>query len=135
MAIPGKNQFFSLDDSGGTPVDLSAYLTGVDLSREFGLEDSTTLGDTGHEFTPTLSNGTINIPFFFHATLEAHMAGLFGLAATSTFAYGPDTNTAGKRKVTGECRLQSIQTGGEVAGLVQGTVTLQIDGAISHTTF
>lgn len=135
QGIAGRTQTLSLDDSGGSPVDLSQYITDISAPTEFGLEDTTTLGDTGHEFTPTLSNGTISVTLIWNATVDAHFAGLMGLSATSTFTYGPNGTTGGNRKVTGECRVQNYQIGAAVAGVVTATATLQIDGAITRTTF
>lgn len=135
MATAGKSQYFSLDTAAPSLTDISAKITDLQVPTEFGLEDSTTLGDSGHEFTPTLSNGTISLTIVWDATIDAHIAGIIGLAATQTFEYGPAGNTGGLRKITGECRVQNYQVGAAVAGIVMASVTLQIDGAITRTTF
>lgn len=135
MATKGTSQTFSLDDSGGTPVDITSKLTGIQTSFDAALEDSTTLGDTWRERTVTLQDGSINLNLIWDATIDAHFHGIQGLAATQTFTYGPAGSTSGLRRATGECRVANISKGAEVAGIVTKTVTLQTDGTVTFNTF
>jgi len=63
-----------------------------------------------------------------------HMTGLYGKAATSTFEYGPQGNASGKRRVTGECRLESLETSFS-DDLVQWAASLVTDDALTENTF
>jgi hypothetical protein len=132
LGLPGKDQFFSLDNAAGSPQDISSKITDIQVPTEWDLEDTTTLGDTGHENTPTLSNGSISLTLIWDTTLEAHLGALQGLSATSTYVYAPNGNTTGKRRITGDCRLQNYQVGSPVGGVVQATATLQFDGGYTR---
>lgn len=134
---PGRNLYFNLDNSAGTPTDLSTYLSSVDASDDVGMEDSTTFGAAvvAKSSTVTLTEGGFSIKGPFHATLNTHLKGLKGLAATSTFIIGPQGSTAGQERITGECRLKSLKRAGEVAGLLQMEAEFQYDGTVTENTF
>jgi hypothetical protein len=131
----GANQFFSLDNSGGTPVTLSTYIVSITPAEDVNLLDKTTLGATANVNQPGLASGQIALNMLCDATIRAQIYSLKQLAATSTFAYGPDTNTSGRPRSTGECRVANISEGGAVGDLVKLDVTLQLDGAVVHDTF
>jgi hypothetical protein len=135
MSLAGKGQYFGLDNSGGALQNLSTYALDIKINEGVGLERSETLGDSAEETTPTLTNGQISITFEYNSTMLTHLHNLKGLAATSTFSYGEDGNGSSKPRTTGECRLQTYERGGAVAGLVTGTATFLIDGTVTHDTY
>lgn len=63
-----------------------------------------------------------------------HMTGLYGRAASSTFQYGPQGSASGKRRVTGESRLESLET--QFADdLVMWNANLVTDDTLTFDTF
>ena len=137
MGTAARNSYLNLDDSGGTPTDLSTYLSSVDANDDVGLEDSTVFGAavTAKSNTVTLTEGGFSIKAPYHATLNSHLKALKGLTGTSTFIYGPQGNTGGQQKITGECRMKSLKRSGEVAGLLMIEAEFVYDGTITETTF
>lgn len=116
--------------------DLSTFLSDVQVAGEMGLEDSTTLGDTGHEFTPTIENGTLSLTGFFSGGSGEEYAILtaaLGSANGEVVTYFPaGYATIGNRASLFKTRSQNYQVGGAVAGLVGIAATLQTDGGFDH---
>lgn len=141
MAIHGKDAYFSLEDSvASTLRNISPYLTGVDFSQENDTHDTTAYGAEGHTFIAGLTNGTITLTGFWDKTASVGSAtvldSLVGLdSVTLGFEYGPEGNTAGLTKYSGECILQSLDYSTPVADLVTFTATLQISGSVAKGTF
>lgn len=133
----GRNLYFNLDNSAGTPQDLSAELKTVDANDDVGLEDDTAFGSTvtAKSFAATLLDGGYSIKGPYSATMWAHLHALRGLSGTSTFIIGPIGSTAANPRITGECRLKSMKLGGAVDGLLQLEAEFQYDGAITKDTF
>lgn len=131
----GRSQAFSLDNSGGTPVDIAAYVVSISVDENTALIDKTTLGLSAIVYQPGLTSGQITLSMLCDATIRAQAYSLKQLAATSTFAYGPGGTTSGFARSTGECRVASVKEGGAVGDLVKLDVTLQIDGAVTHDTY
>jgi hypothetical protein len=137
----GKDTVFLLEDSAASTLrDLSVNLTSVTLARQNVTHDSTGFGATGHAFVGGLTNGTIQIQGFWDDTASTGTAtvldSLLGLGTTTIgWEYGPEGNTAGDVKYSGECVLQSLDHSSPVADLVTFSATLQISGAVTKGTF
>lgn len=127
MASPGVNQRLLF-----AQYVFYDNVSGLDISSEMGLEDSTVLGDTGHKFTPTLKAGSINITGFFDATANKSDAALRAALGSSTgepFTYFPaGFDTIGNRCILSLSRAANYNNAGEVAGLVGFTYSAQADG-------
>jgi len=136
MPVLGKNSVFKLDNSGGTLVDLSSYITDISgINNTTAMIDTTTLGDSSIEFTPGLRNGdTISLSGNYDATPNTHFTGLLGQSTSSTFEYSPAGTGAGTPKVSGECFIATYQLTSAVADVVKFAVTLQISGAVTWGT-
>ena len=137
MGNAARNFHITLDDSSGTPVDLSAYFKSADINDDIGLEDDTTFGASvvAKSFAATLTEGGFSLSAPYHATLNTHLKGLKGLTATSTFTLGPQGSTGGYEKVTGECRMKSLKRSGTVDGLLMIEAEFIYDGTVTETTF
>jgi hypothetical protein len=114
--------------------NLSGFLSDSSVAAEQDLEDTTTYGDTGHEFTPTLKNGTINFSGIWRGDtgepdpiLSAAMGSLPG-EPVSWFPAG--FATIGNRAWLAKTRAQSFQPGGSVAGVVLFAYAAQCDGGL-----
>lgn len=64
-----------------------------------------------------------------------HFAGLYGQAASSTYEYGPEGNTTGDRRFTGECRLQSLDTSYALEDVIQFSASFVTDGVVTENTW
>lgn len=136
MPTLGVNAVFKLDNSAGTLVDLSQYITSVDgLPGDADLQDVTTFGSTGRKWLPGLRSSDIRVEGVWDPVVDAHFGGIIGSAATQTFEYGPEGGTTGKTKYTGECRVASYETKGGVGEPLTFSATLRTDGGITRTTF
>lgn len=143
MAIQthGAGTYFSLEDSGAATLrNVSIYLTSVDFNWKNDTHDNTTFTATGHGYQVGLTDGTITLSGFWNITASTGLStvvdSLMALKTTTLgFEYGPDTNTAGKTKYSGECVLQDLAYSSPVADMVTATITLQISGAVTKGTF
>lgn len=137
----GKDSYFSLEDSAASTLrNLSTNTTSVTFSRQNDTHDTTTYGQEGHTFVGGLTNGKINWEGFWDdtastgsATVLDSLVGLDGV--TLGFEFGPEGNTAGNVKYSGECVLESLDYSAPVADLITASATLQISGTVTVGTF
>src|SRR5258705_5541746 len=109
----GKNLSCSVDDSAGTPRDISGHVTGVTgLPGTRALADVTAAGDTGDKSIPGRASGSITINGWLDtaATTGSYVVlnGLRTATATSTIIYGPIGTTTGFPKGTCQAWLESL---------------------------
>lgn len=133
--VHGKTAYFNLDNSSGTPVDLSNYCDNVELPRDASLAEVTSFGDGGVKTVPGLEDSTVSISGAWDSTMDTHLAACFGHANTFTFIVGPAGSTAGLKKYTGECRIANYSVSSPVDGRVEFECELQVDGTVTSTTF
>lgn len=136
----GKDAVFSLDDSGGTLRDVMIYLnqvTGLPGARA--LSEVTAFTDQGTKSIPGLANVTFSIAGHFDATATT---GIFTVlnslrtaTATASFAYGPEGNTTGRVKITGECWLTELTVDASVSDRVPISASFQVDGVPTVTAY
>lgn len=134
----GFSGFFSLDNSGGSPIDLSQYVTSVDLTLDKQVFDVTTFGSTGSRAKITgLKDGKFSVKFFNDPTLQSHLVGLWGMAAgsTHTFVFGPQGSTSGFRRITGECIMPSLPIGAQVDQVEEITAQFETTGTVTLDIF
>lgn len=116
--------------------EVTAYMTDSDFSRLTDLVDSTTFGDTAHEYTATLAGASLTFNVVYETTLASLSAVLntnFGISAA--YVFGPTGNTAGEEKFTFNGFIESYGVRNTVAGIVTQPVTVKPTGAITRTTF
>lgn len=141
MTVHGKDTYFAVEDSAASTLrDISIYLTSVALNQSNDTHDDTTFGATGHTFVAGLTNGKITLNGLWDKTASTGsntvLQSLLGLGTTTVgFEYGPEGNTTGNVKYSGECVLESYDQSAPVADLVSFTAVLQISGAVTDGTF
>jgi hypothetical protein len=141
LTIHGKDAYFSLEDSAGSTLrNLSSQLTNITFGRSNDQHDTTTFGQEGHTWIAGLTQGTINLDGFWDKTASTGSAtvldSLVGLdTLTLGFEYGPEGNTNGNVKYSGECILNTVDYATPVADLVTFTATLAISGTVTVGTF
>lgn len=134
----GWSGFFSLDNSAGTPVDLTSYVTGVDLTLDKQVFDVTVFGNTGSRAKVTgLKDGKFTVKFFNDPTLQTHLVGLWGVASgtTHTFVYGPQGSTSTFRRITGECIMPTFPISAQVDQVEEITAQFECTATITIDTF
>lgn len=133
----GKTAFFSVDDSGGTPRDLSTYLDSISMPRSIETAETTTFSVTGSAktFIVGLNDSSISISGKFDATADGYIAGALGQSASLSFVYGPTGNTVGMVKYSGECFMTKYDLGSQVGDVVSASVDYQVTSTVTRGTF
>ena len=136
--VHGKTAVFKIDNSAGTLVDLSTYGDNSELERTVGLDEITGFGDTAVKRIVGLQDGSFTVSGSYDgaaAAIDAHLSGIYALAATQTFEYGPESSTSGLVKYSGECRLESYKVTAPVNGRVSWEAKFLLDGAVTRGTW
>lgn len=136
--IHGKSSLFTIDNSSGTPVDISAYCDEVSLSRDIETAEVTAFGNSAKAYITGLTDATISVSGKFDAagasTVDSVLSGILGQSATVTWAYRP--NSAAKSSTNPEYTGEGIVTSYEVSGSVGDAVTfsaeIQATGTITR---
>lgn len=124
----GKNTEFSIDNSAGTPVDISTYCDNVDfpgLSAD--TSETTGFGATSKSFTAGQLTGTFSVSGSWDATLDAVMAGIVGKAGT--FSYVPG---GGAVTYSGEAICTSYQVSSPKDDTVKWSAAFQVTGDVGR---
>ena len=130
-AVHGRLGVFKIDDSGGTPQDISAHLNKVDLNRDAPEIDTTTFQNTAKTYIADFDGAEIMIEGNANATVMGYLHPLVGQAAGS-FEWGPEGSASTKRKMTGECVCTSVQENTAPQGQQNKfTAKFRVDGAIT----
>jgi len=132
----GKDTVFKLDNSGGTLQTLTAYVESLQAAvQKIALLETTTMGDSAKDFITGLKEGDFTISGPWEgATMDAHLGGLLGNSATSSFEIHPAGTGSGLPKYTGECWLESYDISSTVDGLVEYTAKFVCSGAVTRGT-
>ena len=131
----GKSTVFKVDNSGGTLTDISNTLTDVSFPQTIETAETTSFGSSAKTYIVGLSDSSLSVSGNFDATVDAHLAGVLGQAATLSFEYGPEGTTAGQVKYTGECLMTSYEKSGAVGDVVTYSAEFQVTGAVTRGTF
>lgn len=132
-AVHGSKAKFSVQDSGSTNRDLSAYLTSAGLPRSADTAEVSTLGVTSKAYIPGLKDGTIPIEGPYDATVDGYLAGILGMSRT--FTYDPQgTTPTGTPHYSGSAILTSYEASTPVDDAGTFTAEFQITGDVTRTT-
>jgi hypothetical protein len=131
----GKSTVFKVDNSGGTLTDISNTLTDVGFPQTVDTAETSTFGSSAKSYVVGLTDSSLSISGNFDATVDAHLAGVLGQAASLSFEYGPEGSTAGYVKYTGEAYLTSYEKSGAIGDVVSYSAEFQVTGAITRGTY
>jgi hypothetical protein len=131
----GKSTVFKVDNSGGTLTNISDTLTDVGFPQTVDTAETSTFGSSAKSYVVGLSDSSLSISGNFDATVDAHLAGVLGQAASLSFEYGPEGSTNGFVKYTGECILTSYEKSGAIGDVVTYSAEFQVTGAITRGTY
>lgn len=136
----GKDSYFSVEDSAATTLrNISPYLKTVDFNRSNDANDTTTKGAEGKTYRPGLTDGEIRLTGLWDDTASVGsytvLKSLLGVETTVGFEWGPEGNTSGMEKLSGECILTQYDESSPVDDMVAFTATLKISGDVTSGTF
>jgi hypothetical protein len=125
-----------LDNSAGTPVDITSYCQDVNVDRPVAMLDTTVLGLPAPTFIPGLLDGdTVPLTLLWDPTIEAQIVSLIPLTVSTTLEVAPIGTTTGNRKITVETFVKKVGRPMKVGALIQCTVELQKTGAVTETVY
>ena len=128
----GKATVFKVDNSGGSLTDISNVLTDVSFPQTIETAETTSFGSNAKTYVVGLSDATISISGNFDTTVDAHLSGVLGQAATLSFEYGPEGSVALDAKYTGECIMTSYEKSGAVGDVVTFSAEFQVTGTVTR---
>lgn len=136
----GKDAYLGLEDSGATTLRaIGDYCDSIEIDRNVGMADSTTISQEDKTFLPGLAEATISLSGKWDDTAtsgpDVVLAGNVGNDVSVGFEFGPAGNATGKVKYSGECFVSKFQVSAPLEGIVKFTATLQVTGAVSRGTF
>ena len=131
----GKSTVFKVDNSGGTLTDISNTLTDVSFPQSVDTAETSAFGSSAKTYVVGLTDATISVSGMFDATVDAHLNGILGQAATVSFEYGPEGSTSPNVKYTGECILTSYEKSGAIGDMVSYSAEFQVSGAVTRGTY
>ena len=129
MALHGKDTTFSIDNSAGSPTDISEYCDNVDFPG-LNADTAETSGftATSKSFVAGLLSGTFSITGPWDATPDAVLAGIVG--KEGTFSYVPAGSTV---TYAGEAICTAYQVSSPLGGAVTFSASFQITGDVERT--
>jgi len=131
--VHGKSTHFEVDDTGGTPRDISDTLTSVDFPETIDTAETTAFGSTSKSYIVGLRDATLSVSGIWDATVDGYFIGTE--PASRTFIYGPAGDTGGNVKYTGEAILTSFSISNPVGDVVTYSADFQVTGDVTRTTF
>lgn len=135
MAVThGKDATFSLDNAAGSPIALTAYCTEINMELDIDIHDVSVFGVGSRAKITGIKDGRFSGKFF-DTTAYTHLSGLYGLATSSTFTYGPTGSTTGKPRITGECWLKSLPVNSSVNDPMAYSCNFEATGTVTLDTF
>jgi hypothetical protein len=133
------NSYIEVDDSGGTPRNMSAYVDEIGpLGQEVSFLHVTGLNDTAQRVIPGVEPGqelVLRGAFDDTSTTgaDAVLSGIVG--KTVTVSYGPAGSSSGQRKMTGEFLCLSYRVISKLGDQVRFEARFKQDNAITLTTW
>lgn len=139
-AAHGKDSYFAVEDSAGSTLrNISPYIKNIDVTYANDQSDTTTKGAEGHTYRPGLTTGTISITGLWDQTASTGsrtvLRSLVGVEITVGFEYGPEGNTSGQIKDSGECVLVSYKESSPIDDMVAFSAEFNISGDVTSGTF
>ena len=125
--VHGKDTTFSIDDTGGSPTDVSAYVDTSSLSRAIELADTTAYGDEDRTFIAGLASATIPIGGPWDATFDGYVGTTTQQKVARTFSY-----VFGGVTYSGEAFIENYTVDNPVGDKVAWSANLQVTGAVGR---
>lgn len=134
--VHGTHTYINVSDSSGTARDISAYcnqVSGLPGTRD--LAETTSFGANGTQSIPGLENTNFSVAGSFDPTdTSGPHAVLNSLRTADTFqpfVYGPQGNSSGNVKISGNCWLSKYELESKVDDAVSFSAEFQVEGVVS----
>lgn len=139
----GYKAFWQLDNAAGSLQNLSTYADDITLPQSTEMLEVTTFsaaGTNSKRFVPGLNGGDeVSVSGPLDTTLYSHITGMKAAqdAGTAGFSvvYGPAGSVASAPKQTCEAYVSKFEISTGVGGRAEFSASLQIDGAVTNTTW
>lgn len=135
----GRAAVLKLDDSGATLRDLSNQLRDISFPRAVDLAETSAFGTFDKTYVVGMRGATISASGMFSAAasteIDPVLAGVLGQEASITFEYGPEGQTSGRVRYTGECYLVQYEISSPYNDMVAASLELTITGAVTRNTW
>ena len=137
MAVQtGRTMVLFVDNSSGTPVNVSGYSNGVQFGFPVDMLDTTVFGSTSKAFMPGFVGGDdIVINFRYDPTIETQLAAISPLTTSSTININPEGTTAGNVKYSMESYLMNYAISASPEAIDEIVATFRKTGAVTRTTW
>jgi hypothetical protein len=136
----GKDSYFAVEDSAASTLrNISPYIKTIDFNQSADANDTTTKGAEGRTWRPGLTDGEIRITGLWDDTASVGsrtvLRSLVGIETTVGYEYGPEGNTSGMEKESGECVLTQYDESSPIDDMMAFTATFKISGGSTAGTF
>lgn len=129
---------FVIDDSGGTPVDLSDHVLSITLTSENDLQEDTAMGQTYRTRLGGLNDWNIDVNMkqdFAASNVDATMFTNLGVSGTFTGKATSAAVSATNPSYSGECILASYPIlGNSIGELAQTSLRFEGNGTLTRAT-
>lgn len=122
---------FVIDDSGGSPVDLSDHVESITLNSEVDLQEDTAMGDTYRSRLGGLKDWSVDITFhqdFAASKVDITLFAILGIVGTFTGKPTSGAISATNPRYYGECIMENYQPIANAVGEI-ATTTVRFVGA------
>lgn len=134
--ITGTKMNVQVDNSSGTPVDVTGYANSIDFAFPVDMLDTTVFGSTQKSSMPGFGGGDdISILFRYDPTIEAQLSAISPLTSSSTVIVSPAGTTAGNVKFTFETFLMNFAVKATPEAIDEITTAFRKTGAYTRTTW
>lgn len=131
----GKQTDFVLDNSGGTPVDLSAYTDDFSFDRDVDTAEVTTFqtASGARTYITGLQGASFTVSGKFDVVVDAQMESLLQAGPrTFTTILGATSVGAQNPSYSGECILTSYSISDSFDDVITWTASFQVTGAVTR---
>lgn len=128
----GKDLYFNMDDTAGSPTDISAYVDSVDgLPGEIEMADVTTATAEDHAYQAGLGKAVVTLRGPYDSTLDGYVGTFTQRKTARTCIYGPAGNAT--PKWTFEAFISGYTIPAVVTDASRFSMTLTVTGALTRS--
>lgn len=136
----GTVGYVALDNTAGTPTNLSPYADNFQWPQTVTSLDVSTFGTAAKQMITGLTDGdVVTMSGPLDVTLHSHLTALKAAqsagSSTCTIQWGPGGSVSGQAKVSAECWVTGYSITVGVAGRAEYSASLQVTGAVTNGTW
>ena len=137
---PGYKAFLLLDGANGAGTNVSTYADDFSFPQSTEMLETTVFGSSVKRFIAGLNGGDslgLSGPLdtALHSQLGSMKAAQDAGTASFTIVYGPAGSVSGQPKISAECLVASYEPSTVSGGRVEYSASLQVDGAVTNSTW